>query len=137
MNYLDNIRAHGKAANPFFCMMGIDIEEIGNGNARLSLQVRPDMMNGEGWLQGGIFTALADEAMVLAIYSLLGQGESLATISESTTFLSGIQSGTLIAEGRVVRKGRRVAFAEAEVKSEGENPKILSRSQAAFAVSKN
>ncbi len=136
MNYLDNIRAHGKAANPFFCMMGIEIEEIGNGNARLSCRVRPDMMNGEGWLQGGIFTALADEAMVLAIYSLLGQGESIATISETTTFLSGVQKGALIADGRVIRKGRRVAFAEAEVKSKGEPSKILSRSQAAFAVSK-
>jgi len=92
------------------------------------------MLNGEGWLQGGIFTALADEAMVLGIYSLTGPAEQIATITETTTFLGGAREGTLYATGRVVRKGKRVVFAEGEVRDGAPGGRLLSRSSAAFAL---
>ena len=135
MNYIERIRSEGRDANPFFTLMGIEIEDIGSGCATLSMPIRPDMMNGEDFLQGGLFTALADEAMVLAIYPLLSQEERIATIAESTTFMSGAQRGVLIGAGRVIKKGRRVIFAEADVTLEGSD-RILSRSSASFMVTK-
>jgi len=93
------------------------------------------MLNGEHYLQGGLFTALADEAMVLAIYSVLEPGQMLATISESTSFMRGAGTGAVLtARGEVIKKGRRVAFAEAVVTLRG-NEDILSRTTAAFAIS--
>ena len=79
------------------------------------MPVRPDMHNGVGWLQGGMLVAIADEAMALALYPLLDKQEGIATIAESTSFIKGVRTGILIAEARVVKKGRRVAFMEAEV----------------------
>ena len=70
------------------------------------MPIRPDMLNGEEFLQGGLFTALADEAMVLAIYPLLGPEERIATISECTTFLSGAQRGVLVGTGQGDQKGQ-------------------------------
>ncbi len=134
MNYLERIRSMGRDANPFFCLMGIEVEQAGDGQGVISMKVRPDMLNGEGWLQGGIFTALADEAMVLGIYSLTGPGEQVATITETTTFFGGAREGTLYAKGRVVRKGKRVVFAEAEIRDGEAGGRLLSRSSAAFAV---
>jgi uncharacterized protein (TIGR00369 family) len=93
------------------------------------------MLNGEDFLQGGLFTALADEAMVLAIYPLLDPEERIATISESTTFMSGAQEGVLIGTGRVLKKGRPVIFAEGDVTMEGSD-RILSRSTATFMVTR-
>jgi uncharacterized protein (TIGR00369 family) len=93
------------------------------------------MLNGEDFLQGGLFTALADEAMVLAIYPLLNPEERIATISESTTFMSGAQKGILIGTGRVLKKGRRVIFAEGDITMEG-SERILSRSTATFMVTR-
>ncbi len=87
------------------------------------MQVRPDMHNGVGWLQGGILAAVADEAMALSLYPLLSNTEGIATISESTSFVRGTQGGYIIAEGRVIRKGRRVAFTEGEVYT-GDNEKV-------------
>jgi uncharacterized protein (TIGR00369 family) len=115
--------------------MGIEIGGIGKGSATLRMPVRPDMLNGEDYLQGGLFTALSDEAMVLAIYSLLDPEERIATISESTTFMSGVQGGALIGTGKVLKKGRRVIFAEGEVTMEGSD-RILSRSTATFMVTR-
>jgi uncharacterized protein (TIGR00369 family) len=134
MSYFEDIRARGRDANPYFRLMGVNIGEIGQGVATLTMQVRPDMQNGEGWMQGGIFTALVDEAMVLALYSLMLPEEGLATISESTSFLKGARDGLLVATGRVVRKGRRVAFAEGEVRMGSGTGEILARCTAAFAI---
>lgn len=134
MNYLERIRNMGRDANPFFCLMGIEVEQEGDGQGIISMTVRPDMLNGEGWLQGGMFTALADEAMVLGIYSQIGPADHIATISESTTFLGGAREGKLYAIGRVIRKGRRVVFAEGEVRAGEPAGKVLSRSTAAFMV---
>ena len=134
MNYLARIREMGSKANPFFGLMGIEVEHAGEGEAIISMTVRPDMLNGEGWLQGGVFTALAVEAMVLAIYSLIGPDDRIATITESTTFIGGSREGCLYALGKVVKKGRRVVFAEGEVRDGARAGPLLSRSTAAFAV---
>ena len=134
MSYFEEIQRHGRDANPFFRSMGIDVVAVGDGTARLSMRVRPDMHNGAGWMQGGIFTAVADEAMALALYTVISPGERIATISETTSFLKGARDGVLVADGRVVRKGRRVAFTESEVlKGEGEG-EILARCAAAFVI---
>ena len=134
MSYFDEIRERGREVNPFFVMMAIDVVSIGEGTAGLSMMVRPDMHNGVGWMQGGIFTAMADEAMALALYTVISPGERIATISETTSFLKGAKEGVLIATGRVVRKGRRVAFAESEVRRENGEGEILARCAAAFAI---
>ena len=134
MSYVEDIRAKGRDVNPFFRLMGVNLGEIGKDGATLTMQVRPDMQNGEGWMQGGIFTALADEAMVLALYAQMPPEEGLATISESTTFLKGARDGLLVATGKVVRKGRRVAFAEGEVRMGGVQGELLARCTAAFAI---
>ena len=44
------------------------------GKATLKMTVRPDMYNGVGWLQGGMLAAIADEAMALALYTVLAKG---------------------------------------------------------------
>ncbi len=134
MTYLEELARRGRDANPFFRLMEIDVDGYGDGTARLSMEVRPDMTNGVGWLQGGIFVALADEAMALALYSVLAEEERIATIAEYTSFIKGVREGSVIATGRVVRKGRRVAFTDGEVRS-GDGT-LLSRTSASFAVMK-
>lgn len=134
MTYLEKIRQDGRNANPFFCQMGIDIVSYAEGTAVLNMRVRPDMHNGVGWLQGGMLVALADEAIALALYTLLKNNEGIATISESTSFIKGVREGLIVAEAKVIKKGRRVAFAEAEVFLENGEKVMLSRTTAAFAV---
>lgn len=133
MGYIDELQREGRDANPFFKLMGIDVGEYGDGRARLTMEVRPDMLNGAGWLQGGIYVALSDEAIALALYTLLAENERIATIDEHTSFLKGINTGTIVATGQVVRKGRRVAFADGEVRSAADGT-LLSRTSTSFAV---
>jgi len=134
VSYADRIREKGRSVNPFFCLMGIDVAQLDKGFAVLKMEVRPDMMNGAGWLQGGIFTALADEAFALALSSEIGPQDGIATISESTTFIKGVRTGVLLAEGRVIKKGRRVAFTEGYVRADDPEKTLLSKTSAAFAI---
>lgn len=133
MNYLDEIKIKGQEANPFFVLMDINVVSFGHGKAELSMEVRPDMQNGVGWLQGGIYAALCDEAMALALYTVLDKDESIATISETTTYLQGVRKGRIKAKAQVTKKGRQVAFTEGYLTDDlGE--KILSKTNASFAV---
>ncbi|HSQ93978.1 MAG TPA: PaaI family thioesterase [Methanoregula sp.] len=134
MSYLENIKKDGRRANPFFCLTGIDIVRAEPGSAVLTMPVRPELYNGVGWLQGGMLVAIADEAMALALYSLLEKNEGIATIAESTSFIKGVRGGTIRAEARVVKKGRRVAFMEAEVWTEDGEKTLLSRTSASFVI---
>jgi acyl-CoA thioesterase len=134
--YLERIRKYGRDVNPFFRLMGIRVDEIGEGRALLSMQVRPDMHNGVGWMQGGIFTSLADEAMALALYTRTSPGEQIATISETTSFIRGEREGSIVGIGWVVRKGRTIAFLEGEVRKGDRNGEILARTSASFLLIK-
>ena len=134
MSYLERIKKDGRKANPFFCLTGIDVVKAEPGTAVLTMPVRPDMHNGVGWLQGGMLVAIADEAMALALYPLLEKNEGIATIAESTSFIRGVQKGTILGEARVIRKGRRVAFMEAEVWADDGEKVLLSRTTASFAI---
>ena len=132
MSYIEEIARIGRDANPFFRLMGIDVGNYGNGRAELFMNVRPDMHNGVGWLQGGLYTALCDEAMALALFSILDEGVAIATISECTSFLQGARSGRIRAEAEVVKRGRSVAFMRGQISFE--EGSTLAESTASFAI---
>jgi len=132
MSYIEEIERRGRDANPFFRLMGIDIGDYGDGRAELYMTVRPDMHNGVGWLQGGLYTALCDEAMALALFTVLDKEAAIATISQCTSFMQGVRNGRINAAGEVVKRGKSVAFMRGRVSSEaGES---LAECTASFAI---
>ncbi|MCJ7444125.1 MAG: PaaI family thioesterase [Methanotrichaceae archaeon] len=134
MGYLEEIKRFGQNANPFLKFMGNEIDFYGEGKSELSMQIRPEMLNGQGWLQGGVLTSISDEAMALALYTILDEVEQIATISENTSYLTGIKEGKIIAQGWVIKKGRQVAFTEAIVRKENCEGKPLSQTRASFTI---
>jgi acyl-CoA thioesterase len=61
----DKMFAHDAVAKSF----GMAIEVIGPGYARVTMAVRPDMVNGFGICHGGVITTLADTAFAFACNS--------------------------------------------------------------------
>ncbi|OPY44284.1 MAG: hypothetical protein A4E47_01667 [Methanosaeta sp. PtaU1.Bin028] len=134
MGYLEEIKARGRDANPFMKHMGIEVESFGGGHCQLSTTVGPSMLNGQGWLQGGLYVALCDEAMALALYTAIKEGELIATISESTDYLRGVRAGRVVATGLVRRSGRRVAFTEGCLHEGSADGPLLSQTRASFLI---
>jgi acyl-CoA thioesterase len=75
---------------------GIRIEEARAGHARLSMEVRADMLNGHRIVHGGMVFALADTAFA---YVCNGRNEKTVAAQASIVFLGSAGEGdTLIAE---------------------------------------
>ena len=95
----------------------LQIEEVRDGYARVSMVVRPDMLNGHGFAHGGMIFALADSAFA---YVCNGANHASMAAQASIVFLDKVREGeTLVAEAtEVAREGRagvtRVAVRVAE-----------------------
>lgn len=67
--------------------------------------------NPSGALQGGIFGVMMDTAMAVA-------AAGLTTVTMQTTILRPVREGFVIVTAEVVRKGRRIIYAEGQVHDE-------------------
>jgi uncharacterized protein (TIGR00369 family) len=104
------------AANPFVQFMGIAVPQLGRGYARFVLPLRPDFLNSQGFLQGGVMAALADEAVAYALFSLAKPGELLNTVEMKINFLAPVQQGEIEAQAHIVKRGRTLSLGEVAVR---------------------
>jgi acyl-CoA thioesterase len=84
---------------------GLRIEEVREDYARVSMVVRPDMLNGHSLAHGGMIFALADSAFA---YVCNGANHASVAAQASIVFLDKVREGeTLVAEAQqVAREGR-------------------------------
>lgn len=117
--------------SPFNEKLGITAEDLADGRVRLSVESGPSWTNEVGSVHGGLAMSLLDGAMGRAIGRALSPGDMCATVEFSTQFLAPA-AGRLVATGRVVKRGRRIAFAEAEcVREDGT---IVARAHGTWSV---
>ena len=57
------------AADAASLALGMELVEVGAGRARVSMLIRPDMVNGHDLCHGGLVASLADSAFALACNS--------------------------------------------------------------------
>jgi uncharacterized protein (TIGR00369 family) len=100
---------------PIAELIGFDIEEIGAGRAVASLQTGPQHANPMGTLHGGVLCDLTDAAMGMAFVSTLAPEESFTTMALNINFFRPVWQTRLLAEARVVNRGRNVGYIECEV----------------------
>jgi acyl-CoA thioesterase len=99
---------------------GIVIEEARAGYARLSMQVRADMLNGHGIVHGGMVFALADTAFA---YVCNGKNEKTVAAQASIVFLGSAGEGsTLIAEGEELSTAGRSGVTRVSVQTADGRP---------------
>ena len=112
--------------------LGARLEHVAPGEVDVSLQVETRHLNLAGTLHGGLIATLADTATGLALRTTLDTGTTSLTSSLSVTFLRPGHPGEVTAKGRVVKRGTRFGYAEADVE-DGEG-RLLARAAATFTV---
>ena len=132
--YAEQIAKIGAKANPTFMTLGIEPVSWGNESAVLKMNVDEHIHNGSGFLQGGFYVILADEAIALAVLAELSETEGTTTVTETTEFIRGIKEGEMYASAKIIRKGRRIIFAEAEVREGSVDGKLLSKTTASYLI---
>jgi uncharacterized protein (TIGR00369 family) len=122
------------ASSPFHASMGIAVDAVRAGEVDLRLRARPEHANLHGTVHGGVLATLAETAAGLAVRAATGQPAGRhASVHLDVQYLAPATAGTLRATGRVVKLGRRLAFAEAEVRDD--RGAAVARAQVTVALS--
>ena len=107
--------------------------ELDEGRALLRVRIQPSHLNADGILHGGVLPAIADGAMGNALRTLHGAGAQVLTAEVHLHYLRPVTGGALLAEGRVVQSGRRLSFAEVELRDEASG-KAVARGSGVFVI---
>lgn len=95
------------------------IEAVTEDHVVARYPFRPVTLRPGGTLSGPTMMGLADAAMYAAIMARLGRVEMAVTSNLNINFLSKPGQADLVAHARVLRMGKRLAFLEVELYSEG------------------
>jgi len=104
------------ATTPFNDLLGTRCVLKETGRTRYELAVGPQHLNKRGVAHGGVVTSLLDTALGAAVVSSIQPEEWTGTLELSVQFREPVIPGVIIAEGRVARRGKSVAFAEGEIR---------------------
>jgi uncharacterized protein (TIGR00369 family) len=101
-------------ANRYF---GFQLVSRSVEGARISMEVMQDLLQEAGVLHGGIISAIADTAAVYAFYPDLEPTRTMTSIEFKVNFLNAALpgKGTLTAESKVLKRGKRTGVCEVEV----------------------
>ena len=103
-------RAEGE---PIASFLKMQLLELSPGYAKVAMKLAPEYQNFNGLVFGGIVVAVADQAFAYAVNSVAHP--SIAS-QFNIHFIAAARVGDeLIAEGRVVKSGKRVSIAEMTV----------------------
>jgi len=105
--------------NLFWRHMGVEVEDAGEGWVRLRVPVRDEIRNAAGApVHGGVYSALVDMAVGGALGTLHAEaagGVGQTTLDLNVSFLAAAR-GDLVAEGRIIKRGRTINFGEVTIK---------------------
>ena len=104
-----------KIPPPVAELLGIDFVSGGDGLCTMKLEADERHSNPMGTVHGGILCDLADAAMGMAFFSTLEPGESFTTLELKINYLRPFWTGTLLAHGKVVHRGKTVGMTECDV----------------------
>lgn len=99
---------------PLARLIGFKMVEVHPGRIVMQLDPEQSLENTVGLLHGAVAAALLDTAMGCAISTELPAGKGSVTMDLKLTYLRplSVRSGTITAEGRVVKLGRQSSYAE-------------------------
>jgi uncharacterized protein (TIGR00369 family) len=138
-NDSDGARQHGEslaAGEHFFDMLGTRAVPAPDGHLAMELDLRPDLTNVRGALQGGLIAVLIDVCAGSLAYRACDheQGWSTATSDLTIHYLSPVATGPARAEARILRRGRSTFVLQVDVTDEGRDGKLAAVATIGFTV---
>jgi uncharacterized protein (TIGR00369 family) len=119
---------------PFAELIDARLASVGEGVAVFEWTADQSTYNPIGMVHGGVLCTLLDSAAGCAVHSLLPAGVGYSSIEIKASFLAPVRvdSGMLDVEGRALRVGRQVAFAEAHARTQ--DGKLVGHATSSLAV---
>jgi len=106
-------------ANLFWRHLGVQVDDAGEGWVRLRVPVEDGLRNAAGApVHGGVLSALVDMAVGGALgttHDNAAGGVGQTTLDLNVSFLAAAGDCDIVAEGRLLHRGRSIAFGEARI----------------------
>lgn len=115
----DEIAALTERELPWAVWFGLKVEDIGEGTCRVRLPHNEQNLRPGGTVSGPAMMGLADFALYVAVLSAIGRVELAVTSQLSINFLRKPKPGDIIADCRMIKIGRRLAYGEVFLYGEG------------------
>ncbi len=103
------------ARQSFMTLLGARLAHIAPGEVDIETPARDDLCQQHGFFHAGVTASIADSAAGYAAYSLFSAESSVLTTEFKINLLAPAAGEVLIARGRVVKPGRTLTIARADV----------------------
>lgn len=118
---------------PWVQDLDLSIESIDANGAILRMRFSDRLCRDNGVVCGQALMSLADTAMVFAVSAAAGGYLPMTTVDQTIHFLKPAIRSDLLAEARVVRLGRTMAFGSVSITTESD-AKPIALAQTAYAL---
>jgi len=102
--------------SPFARLVGLKPRRD-KGASQCLLDIRDKHLNVNGTVHGGVISTLADVSMGWEVFEHLSANESISTIEMNINYFAPVSSGTLVAQGSVLHRSRRLIVVETRITS--------------------
>ena len=105
-----------EAGEPIASFLDMRLLELSPGYARVGMKVKPEYLNFNGYIFGGIIMSVADQAFAYATNAKVSP--SIASQFNIYLIANSRVGDELIAECRVIKSGRRIGISEITVNNQ-------------------
>ena len=106
------------AGAPFMVELGVEATAVGEGRVGTQMAIARKHLQHTGQVHAGVMASLADHSMGAAAQTMAPDGHWILTAELKTSLLRAARGERLLCEAVVLKAGRRLSFAEAEVFAE-------------------
>lgn len=112
--YMEGLRDGLYPPPPIAQLLGMGVRSVARGEVSFTVDPHESHYNPLGVVHGGVACTILDTVVGCAVHTTLERGWSYTSIDLNVSYLRPftLATGTLTVTGRVVKPGRRVAFAE-------------------------
>ena len=109
------------------------IEALRPREIRMRLPFHEDQLRPGGTLSGPTLMTLADRAVYLMVLSMIGPVALAVTTNLNINFMSKPPARDLVAEGRLLKLGKRLAVGEVTMRTDGD-PTIVAHATVTYSI---
>jgi uncharacterized protein (TIGR00369 family) len=121
--------------NKFHKHLGLEFTSLGEGRIEAKLDFTDVHEQQNGYLHGGVTSAICDMVAGFASYTLVEQGQQVFTVECKVCYYNPGVADTFYAVGRVDKVGKRFHFCESEVYYHKEGERVtVAKSTTTMAV---
>ncbi len=91
------------------------ITDMGKGFANVEVDIENKHMNPFGGIHGGVYSSLIDTATFWAVYCDVEENAGLISLDVKADNLAPVKEGRLFVEGKRIKSGKTICFAEAVI----------------------